>query len=57
MSNTPEEQSVNVRFTWPSDVHKKIKSHQRKISANMDQDATMEQAVIDFVRKAKVQKA
>lgn len=49
-----KEESVEVRFSFPPDVHKKVKSHQRKLSATMDQDATMEQAVIDFIRKAKL---
>lgn len=49
-----QEQLVEVRYSLPKDVHKKIRSHQRKLSAAQDTDATMEQALIDFIRKAKV---
>lgn len=50
----PEEKATSVRFEFPADVKKKIKTHQRKVSAATDTDATFEQAVIDFIRKAKL---
>jgi hypothetical protein len=49
-----QDRHVQVRFSLPKDVHKKVRSHQRKLSALQDSDVTMEQALIDFVRKAKV---
>jgi len=47
-----QDELVQVRFSWPKDVHKKIRSHQRKLSAHRDDDITMEAALVDFIRKA-----
>lgn len=45
---------VQVRFSLPDDVHNKIRSHKRKLGALRDYDVTMEEALIDFIRKAKI---
>lgn len=52
-SHTKEE-LIEVRYSFPKDVHKKIRSHKRKLSAEKDDDVSMEEALIDFVRKAKL---
>lgn len=56
MSKSPPKKDthIEVRFSFPVDVHKKIKSHQRKLSATKDLDTTMEQALIDFIRNAEL---
>lgn len=49
----PKSTSVHVRWELPYDVWQIIKSHQRRLSAQKDQDATMEEALIDFIRTKK----
>lgn len=53
--NAPAGQEViQVRYEFPKDVHKKIRSHKRTLSAEADRDVDMEEALIDFIRKAKI---
>lgn len=54
MSNSlTEEKLIEVRYTFPEDVHKKIKSHKRKLSVVKDADVSMEVALIDYIRNSK----
>ena len=53
MTEPEVKKTVHVRFELPEDCHKIIRTHQRKLSAQKDQDATMEEALIDFIRTKK----
>jgi hypothetical protein len=52
---TAESEIIQVRYGLPKDVHDKIKSHKRILAAKTDRDVDMEEALIDFVRKAQLQ--
>lgn len=47
-------EKIETRFSLPLDVHKKIISHKRKLSAVKDSDVTLEEALIDFIRNARI---
>lgn len=53
-SKKTDDKPTHMRFVAPPDVTRKIKSHQRKMSAVVDFDVLQEDAIVDFIRKAKI---
>jgi len=51
-----DKEIISVRLYWPTDVHGKIRKHQRQMAIKLDRMVTFEEASIDFIRTSDVVK-
>lgn len=51
-----KEKTIGVRFDWPEDVHKTMRTYQKQISLQKEKEFTFEEAVIEFIREYKAKK-